>query len=189
MVTPTERMASGSDPADIDASAGAAPESLLEDLYEQHRSGLVRWLAVRTRHPDEAEDFCQEAFLRLYQELRAGRRPDDPAAWLRRVGLNLIISRARRVAVADRHAHVMRAWDGGDPTMRTVLARERFSEVRTAIGQLPTRYRPVVVRAADGGTSAELAQSLGLNEGTVRTRLHRARKMLRRTDEAPSMTR
>jgi RNA polymerase sigma-70 factor (ECF subfamily) len=189
MDAPTEPMSSGPDLVRFDAGAAATPETLLEDMYERHRHALVRWLAARARHPDEAEDFCQEAFLRLYQELRAGRRPDDPAAWLRRVGLNLIISRARRVAVADRHAHVLRVGDLGDPTMRTVLARERFSEVRAAIDQLPTRYRPVVVTAADGLTSAEVAKSFGLNEGTVRTRLHRARRMLRVADETPSLVR
>ncbi len=68
--------------------------------YEQYREEIVRFLRVRTRDAEAAEDLTHETFLRLHREVIEGRGPTDPRAWLYRVAANLATSRGRRTAVA-----------------------------------------------------------------------------------------
>jgi RNA polymerase sigma-70 factor (ECF subfamily) len=148
-------------------------------LFEQHQGGLLRWLRARTRDEDVAQDCCQEAFARLLGQLRAGRPPDSPAAWLHHVARNLVVSRARHAQV------VARAWGppeqpfGADPTVRMIVDRELWVEVEAALRRLPDGERELLVLAAGGQTGAQLAHRLGISLVATRTRLHRARRRLR----------
>ena len=78
-------------------------------------SASVQGVALRsTRDPELAADVTQEAFLRLFVEAQAGRIPDNVGAWLYRTSANLIVTRARRTAVARRHAPSLVRFDGPD---------------------------------------------------------------------------
>src|SRR5688572_23380969 len=79
-------------------------EGLLDDLYREHAARLTRWITGMTRDQAAAEDLVSEAFLRLARELAAGRRPDNPPAWVAQVARHLAISRARRASTATRLA-------------------------------------------------------------------------------------
>ena len=69
-----------------------AADQLIIAAYESCRPALLRYLTSVTRDPCQAEDLVQDAFLRLTTEVAAGRVPDDPGAWLHRVGHNLAMS-------------------------------------------------------------------------------------------------
>src|SRR5258707_13178532 len=79
-----------------------ANERYMTSVYEAHHAALMRRLTAVTRNPDDAEDLAHEAYLRLAHEIEAGRRPDDAAAWLHRVGWNLAMSRGRHRTVVGR---------------------------------------------------------------------------------------
>src|SRR6478672_3746546 len=80
-----------------------ALDQIVEQAYETHLAPLQRRLTAVTRDPAAAEDLAQEAFVRLVVEVRAGRTPDEPGAWLYRVARNLATSRGRRLSVAARN--------------------------------------------------------------------------------------
>src|SRR2546428_11441139 len=88
-------------------------DTSIEEAYQQHRGPVYGQLLAITRAPAAAEDLCQEAFLRLTREGRAGRMPDNIGAWLHRVAANLATSRGRRSrTVAGRRDHPPRAKRG-----------------------------------------------------------------------------
>jgi RNA polymerase sigma-70 factor (ECF subfamily) len=154
------------------------PDAAFVEIYERERAALAGLLCSMTRDPDAAEDICQEAFSRLHLSLQHGGVPDDPAAWLRRVGRNLVISRARRAEVAIRYAPRLHEPGGSDPTVSLVLERERVGSVRNALARIPEQERRLLLLAASGYSRAELGERLGVSPGAIRTRLHRARRQL-----------
>jgi hypothetical protein len=72
--------------------------------YETHSSAIYGMALGSTRDPELAADVTQEAFLHLLTEAQRGRAPDNVGGWLYRAASNLIVSRARRAAVARRFA-------------------------------------------------------------------------------------
>jgi len=162
----------------------ADAEAAFLAAYEQHHAELMRYVLAWTRDRAAAEDICQEAFVRLYVALRRGRGPEMAGAWLRRVGRNLAIGRARRARVASRHAARLREDGGWDPTSSLVLERERLGHVRAALGRVPPDHRDLLLLAASGYSRAGIGTRLGASAGAVRTRLHRARRLLLNALEA-----
>lgn len=148
----------------------------------QRYSGALFNLAYRMlddRH--EAEDAVQEVFLRAYRRLDSfdpGRRF---VTWLLSIGSNYCIDRIRRRRGAWLTLDDVAFWlPSGDPgPERSALLDERRQAVQRALQQLPDTYRGVtVLRYWHDLSYLEIAEALGLTEATVKTRLHRARKML-----------
>src|SRR6478736_9750390 len=77
-------------------------DELLEAIFRAHAASLRGRLLRSTRDPAVADDLVSESFIRLAAAIRAGRGPQDPPAWLHRVAMNLVVSRARRNTVASR---------------------------------------------------------------------------------------
>ena len=77
-------------------------DELLEAIYRAHAASLRGRLLMATRDPAVADDLVSEAFVRLATAIRTDHAPLDPPAWLHRVAMNLVVSRARRNTVASR---------------------------------------------------------------------------------------
>ena len=141
---------------------------------------MIRGTALRsTRDPDVAADVAQEAFLRLVAEANAGRFPNNVGAWLYRTSANLVVSRARRVAVARRfEAALVRREQPAEPPA-IVSMRERTNELAVALSGLSAAERMALMLAAEGATGEEMTARVGRTAGATRTLLCRARKRLR----------
>ncbi|MFL5674511.1 MAG: RNA polymerase sigma factor [Chloroflexota bacterium] len=159
--------------SDADASA------LLDATFRAHAPALRGWLIGLTRDPATADDLVSECFLRLATEIGAGRAPLDPAAWLHRVGRNLVVSRARHSAVVTRAMPGLLERDVADSPEDTVIDRERDEILSEALAALPCEDRRIVVLAAQGYRPAEIARMTGVSGPATRTRLCRARGRLR----------
>ena len=72
------------------------------ELYDAHHRELATFVRAIERDPETAQDIVADTFVRLIDELRRGRTPDQPRAWLHRVAANLVIDRGRRRSVATR---------------------------------------------------------------------------------------
>ena len=118
-------------------------------------------MTAHTRDPELAADVVQEAFLRLARELREGRCPDSPPAWLAQVARNLATSHARRAATARRFEPMLVRRDVSDDPALAVLARERAAAVRVALACLRPVDSEALLLAAQGLSGAEIAQRIG----------------------------
>jgi RNA polymerase sigma-70 factor, ECF subfamily len=152
--------------------------SRLVDRY----SGAVFSLAYRMLgNAQDAEDATQEIFFKAYTRLESYDRARKFSTWLLTVASNYCIDRIRRRRFAwvtlDDVAFTLPSAGAGPE--RSYLERERREQVQGAIQALPEGYRLVaVLRYWNDLSYSEIAEVTGLTEATVKTRLHRARKML-----------
>ena len=163
-------------------------DSALEAIYRSSAARLRGRFIMLTRDPVLADDLVSESFLRLATELRAGRMPDDPTAWLYRVGSNLAVSRGRRATVATRALPSLLRRDVAPSPEDEVLGRERDRVLHEVLGSMSGDDRRIVVLAAQGYRSEEIADLIGRSGPATRTRLCRARGRLRARLELAGMT-
>jgi RNA polymerase sigma-70 factor (ECF subfamily) len=157
----------------VTAADGVRPR--LEDVVRAVHEPLVRALAFAARDWDTAADCVQDAYVKAHLHWDRVSRYDDPAAWIRRVAWNCLIDKMRRGRVLDR--------------VRTKLAAgarqgddELDIDMADAIARLPLRQRSVVALFYIGGFPIhDIAATLRISEGTVKSQLHDARNRLRAT--------
>jgi RNA polymerase sigma factor (sigma-70 family) len=157
----------------------SAISEVIAAAFRDH-SAAIHGTALRsTRDPELAADVTQEAFLRLVVEAQAGRFPDNVGGWLYRTSANLVVSRARRAAVARRLAPRLVRFDGpAEPDAVAVLQEQRH-ELHVALATLSAADRVALLMAAHGATGQEIARHLGRSHAATRTLLSRARGRLR----------
>jgi RNA polymerase sigma-70 factor (ECF subfamily) len=164
-------------------------------LIRRHDRHLYRIARSVLADDQEAEDVVQETYLRAFLKLVDFRGDASLSTWLARIALNEAIHRRRRqrhtipIERLDRahdrrevQAHWIPSGTGeGDPERSAArLQIRKFLE--RAIADLPETFRTVLmIRDVDGASTEQTAQILNVGEETVRTRLHRARRMLRAT--------
>lgn len=152
-------------------------------LVDRYKERLVAYLGRLTGSPERAEDLAQEAFLRLWQS--AGRYAERGRlqGLLYSIAVNLVRSEERR-ARRWRLLSVLlpMAPEGFEPVApAALLARERERHLARALAELPLAYRvPLVLTEIEGWSQRDVAAHLGCREGTVKSRLHRARRALRK---------
>jgi RNA polymerase sigma-70 factor (ECF subfamily) len=141
--------------------------------------------------PQEAMDLSQEVFLRVFRTLPQFRGQSALRTWIYRIVLNQAANRQRwwrrrhrsqQVALEEHTAAHGELPDRRQDTMpdRVLQRRETASRVWQALEQLPFDQRAVIVlREIDGLSYEEMASSLGVAVGTVKSRLARARQSLR----------
>lgn len=138
---------------------------------------MYRYAAWLSRDPSVAEEVVQEALLRAWKSLDALR--DDAAAkpWV------LTIVRRENARYFERKRLDTVDIDGLTPAQSAMLAEEddsQIKDVREAIYRLDDDYRePLVLQVLMGHSTKEIAQLMGLKQGAVLTRLHRARLKLK----------
>lgn len=170
----------------VAGTAGAGPpprgditHDQVIDLYAEHHDSLVRFASLVAPENGMAEDLVQEAFVRLYKSWGNIRDRDKVPAYLRSTIANLARGRGRRLVVASRH----RPAPSPDAASAEegVLRLENQSEVVTMLRRLPTRQREcLVLRYYEGQTESEIAATLGISIGSVRTHTTRGMAALQR---------
>ena len=133
------------------------------------------------RHREDAEDVAQDAFLRAHRAFGSLRDRDRFRAWLVRTAFRLALDRRRGEKRRARREDVVALGAGGPlPSVEDELARQQVRErVAEAVDALPEKLRIVTVLAAiQEHDVASVARLLELPEGTVKSRLHLARKAL-----------
>lgn len=149
------------------------------ELYVAHHESLVRLAALVAPEDGMAEDLVQEAFVRLYKSWRRIREPEKAPAYLKATIVNLARGRGRRMSVALRHQpaaspDAASAEDGA-------LRHESQHEVIEQLRRLPTRQREcLVLRYYEGLTESEIAHTLSISVGSVRTHTSRGMAALER---------
>ena len=172
-------------------------ETAAFEQFVTERTGDIYALLFRlTSDPEEARDLTQETFLRAFQGIQRFRGDADLKTWIYRIAINQARNRwrwwrrRRRDAtvsldapIGDREQTIgatLRDVDAIDPEQEA-LAREREGQLRDALQNLRSSYREaVVLRDVEGFSYEEIAATLQINIGTVKSRLSRGRLELRR---------
>jgi RNA polymerase sigma-70 factor (ECF subfamily) len=163
----------------------AGETELFEILMRRYNQRLYRVARAILVNDGEAEDVMQDAYVRAYAHLAQFAGRSRFSTWLTRIAVYEALARARRGKRLVRIEHLsperegsMSADDRG-PEQQAIL-RDLQNVLETAVATLPESFRSVLVlRDVEGLSTAETAESLGISEALVKTRLHRAHAALR----------
>lgn len=173
-------------------SALTGEAQALRAIMQRHNRRLYRVARGILGNDAEAEDAVQEAYLQAFSHLKDFRGEARLSTWLTRIVINEALGRVRRRRdvvelgrldrMADQPAQVLLfpgAPDPGDPEEEAGRAQFRRL-LEHAVDGLPPDFRSVfMMRDIEEMSVEETAAQLGLNPATVKTRLHRARRLLR----------
>ena len=177
--------------------AAGGDRSAMERLLVRAQETAYRFSLLVCGHPEDAEDVMQESLLKTYQHVRRISDPESFRTWLYTTVRNACLMKRRR-HVGEPAAFVSLEDAGGvsDRALTTLADQSRRPDeqlistwmdgrLRHALKTLPPSYRMIVVmREMEGLSTKEVAEITGFSEANVKTRLHRARLMLRRWLEA-----
>jgi len=172
---------------DLISLAAGGDASAFQALVERHRAMVYRVAYQFAGNHHDAEDIAQEVFIKVYRSLDRFRQDAQLTSWMYRIVMNACIDHRRRSRAS------MSAADGDEAEYRMLNAPEEtpgpeerayageIGEVlQLEIGRLPKGQRIVfVMRHYQGMKLCEIADALGLAEGTVKRQLHAAVHRLR----------
>jgi RNA polymerase sigma-70 factor, ECF subfamily len=171
----------------------AGETSLFEILMRRHNQRVYRTARAVLRDESDVEDVMQQAYINAFTHLHQFEERAQFSTWLTRIALHEAFGRRRKLRSHDPLA--ARSWapveDEGD-VMATLTAPQADPErqayanelnrvLEAAVDTLPDAYRTVfMLRDIEGLSTSETGEGLGLGDEAVKTRLHRARAMVRR---------
>ncbi len=164
----------------------AAPEwtpPSWEDIVRDHSARVYRLAYRLTGNSHDAEDLTQEVFVRVFRSL-SSYTPGTFEGWLHRITTNLFLDMARRrqrIRFEGLGEESEARLDGGEPTPAQAFDdRHLDDDIQAALKALAPEYRAAVILCdIEGPSYEEIADTLGIKLGTVRSRIHRGRAQLR----------
>ncbi len=182
------------DPSQRDGAKTPVPPPTPEEIVRDYAPRVYHLVRRLLGNEADAEDVTQEALLQAIRKLHTFRGDSSFATWLHKLAVNSALAHRRKQATRDEH----RVPDIGDELFHgnghhatpirpwsvtpeeTALSRESQQQIETAIAGLPEGYREVYVLAdVEGMSNAEIGDILELGVPAVKSRLHRARLMMR----------
>ena len=172
--------------SDASAMDDASDQELgheLEALVRQHARFVyqVAYLLLRNHH--DAEDSTQETFMRVWRYRKRLPEARDLKAWLARIAWRVALDRRKKAAeisLADAAEAVFKLYADGESAEKIAGAKQMAVLLDQLIATLPGKLRdPMLLSLDQELTQAEISRVLNIPESSVRTRLFRARQMLR----------
>jgi RNA polymerase sigma-70 factor (sigma-E family) len=160
---------------------GRSADDQLEQMYTAHYRTLVRLAVLLVRDVGTAEEVVQDSFVAVHGRLSRLREPDLALAYLRQTVVNRSRSVLRHRGVQDRYADRLATVDGHLPGAdEHAVASERRTAVLDALRGLPERQREVLaLRYYLDLSEAEIARTLGISQGAVKSHASRGVAALR----------
>lgn len=160
-----------------------------DEIVRDHSARVYRLAYRLTGDPHEAEDLTQDVFVRVFRSLHT-YRPGTFEGWLHRITTNLFLDKMRRrqrirfdALTEELSARLPLRATGTDPEQVFEMTH-LDADIQEALNALPPQFRAAVVLSdIEGCTYEEVAQALGIKMGTVRSRIHRGRALLRQSLE------
>jgi RNA polymerase sigma-70 factor (ECF subfamily) len=175
--TPKRRITATAADDQLVRAVAAGDRTALELLYRRHAPWLAGRLTARTSSRDLAEEALQDTFLAAWRGARGYHGTGEVPAWLWGIARRRLASLARRQPRGSLSLEV--ASERVDPAAgpeEATLGRDASARIRRAVAHLPDEQRAAITAVVYEGQSIEqAAQAIGVPEGTVKSRLHRAR--------------
>jgi RNA polymerase sigma-70 factor (ECF subfamily) len=185
----TFRSATPSDDFDLVRRSLARDELAFRAIMLRHNRKLYRIARGIVRNDADAEEVVQEAYVRAFMHLQEFRGDSSLATWLSRITINEALGRLRRKrSRPEVQAEESRLeaqiipfpQTANDDPEKTMAQRQILQLVEQATDKLPENFRLVfIARVIEGMSVEETAEILGIPPETVKTRLHRARRLVR----------
>lgn len=173
------------------AAAQGGDFNAFEQVVERYHERVYRLAMGMIHSPSDAEEVVQETFLSMFRNLHTLKNETAPSSWIYRIAVNAALMRLRQ----RRRKPLLSIEDQPPPTVDVslwpsstwaqqpdaqLLSKEVQGRIEEAISRLPDKYRLVLLlRDVEGRNNEEVADALGLTVPTVKSRLHRARLLVR----------
>ncbi len=163
------------------ASADAVAE--LDSLVREHARFVYRVAYSVLRHHHDAEDAAQETFVRVLKHVRELPAVRDRRLWLARIAWRVAVDRRKKSPEQSLDAAAAAGFEfalPGPGADQAAIAENMMALLERMIGSLPRDLRDVLtLSTVEGMPAGEIAQVLGIPEASARTRLFRARQLLK----------
>lgn len=161
--------------------AGAGDDHAYSWLVARHQGAVYRYLVRMIRVPETARDLTQDTFLRAYQAIRAWRPEAKFRTWLFRIAHNLALDHLRRsgrvrMEPLESGLEIPDPAPGPERRLETAQRAHRLERALAAVA--PAHREILLLREIEGMSYEDIARTLDLNPGTVRSRIARARAAL-----------
>lgn len=155
-------------------------KNAFEQIVRENQNKIYAVCLNMLKNPHDAQDAAQETFLKAYSSIDGFRGESSVATWLTKIAVRCCLDmlRARQDTVDIDDEYNLAA----EETTESVSEKNaRISQVRRAVAMLPKEMRTMVVlRDIEGYSYEEIAKMLRISEGTVKSRIFRAREKLRK---------
>lgn len=180
--------------ADVVALAQQGRESAYRELIRRYERPVFSLIYRMVRDSTAAEDLAQDAFIKVLNHIDKYRPEFKFSSWLFKIANNIAIDHLRRrqidtismdgspnaTSASEVEATSFELADTGESALDELTARELGSAIEQAIAKLRPEYRNcIMLRHVEGRSYEEIAATLDLPLGTVKTYIHRARHQLR----------
>ncbi|MGH1487942.1 MAG: RNA polymerase sigma factor [Acidimicrobiales bacterium] len=182
--SPTDGPTSGADSGDgedraLIARIARGDRGALEQLYRRHAPWLIPRLESRCGDPDLADLALQDTFVSVWQSAKRYRGDGQVGAWLWGIAVRRLIDQLRKRRPTPMSPETMQRYDRAMSFEDTLVDNGSHGRMGVALRTLEPDLQTVLIATAiDGLTTKEAARALGIPQGTVKTRLMRARKHL-----------
>jgi RNA polymerase sigma-70 factor (ECF subfamily) len=180
--------------AEVVSRVRGGERALFEILMRRHNQRVYRVVRAVVKEEADVEDVMQQAYINAYTHLHQFEERSQFSTWLIRIALHEAFGRRRKVRLSesrdrlqsnidDDRGKVMDTLTSPEPDPeRQAYAGELHRVLEQAVDSLPDTYRTVfMLRDIEGLSTSETGEGLGLGAEAVKTRLHRARAMIRRS--------
>ncbi len=164
-------------------------EAAFDELVERHQSKVINMCYGMLSDREDAYDAAQEVFLRVYRHIGSFKGQSSLSTWIYRIVVNVCSDALRKrgktivtsLSEEDGDKPVLEIADDSPSPDEAAQRNETVEMVRAAIAKLKDEYREVVLLCdIEGMSYDEAAEAIGCPMGTVKSRLNRARKSLRK---------
>ena len=156
-------------------------EKGFEMLVKKYQNRVINIVYSLSGNANNADDIAQDVFIKLYKNIRFFKKKAKFSTWLYRITANTTYNYLKK---QKRYVPLYFNPDldvSGKVFLNDLDHREKQQLLKKAIGQLPLKYRSVIIlKEIEGLCYKDIAKSLGCRIGTVESRLFRARRMLKK---------
>jgi len=156
-----------------------ADKSALRELYDRHAAGLTAFVAQTINDPVEAADVVHETFISVWEKADGFREDLSLKSWLYTIGRNKGVDQFRKSSKTVLREPDPTLPDNDPDPEQVALVCDDQARVRACVEKLsPSHRRSVVLAFFEGLAYRDIAEIEGVNEGTVKSRIFHAKKLL-----------